>query len=303
MSLVSVPNFSTYLTTSGLTDPWGVSVSGVGHARVAPREVYPPSGHPAHHQFNWQHGRVLNHFQIVYITDGQGIFESVSGGVRDLPAGSVFLLFPGVWHRYQPRHETGWVEDWIEMNGPSVERLTEAKVISPEQPHIQIGLRPEIHDLFYECFKLARSGQPGYQPTLGVLGLQILTRVLAAAGEPNHEPSSADRGVERARAIIAQAIDQPVRMEEIAEDVGMGYSHFRRTFRAKTGLSPKQYHLQLRMRKAQAMLQNTSMSLCEIADSLGFDSPFHLSSAFKAKMGVSPSQWRTRVLAERDPAA
>jgi AraC-like DNA-binding protein len=303
MSLVSIPNFSTYLTTSGVTDTWGVSVSGAGHARVAPHEVYPPSSHPAHHGFTWQHGRVLKEFQIVYATEGEGIFESEGSGVQQLPAGTVFLLFPGVWHRYQPRRETGWVEDWIELNGPSVERLTQANVISPQHPLIHIGLRPEILDLFYDCFKLARSGQPEYQPTLGVLALQVLTRVLAAVGEPSHEPSSADRGIERAQAIIAKAIDQPVRMEEIAEDVGMGYSHFRRAFRARTGLSPKQYHLQLRMRQAQAMLQNTSKSLCEIADALGFDSPFHLSSAFKSKMGVSPTQWRTRVLAQRDPAA
>ena len=61
------------------------------------------------------------------------------------------------------------------------------------------------------------------------------------------------------------------------------------------GLSPKQYHLQLRIRKAQALLTNTSMSFQEVADALGFDSPFHLSADFKMRLGSSPTQWRAQV--------
>jgi AraC-like DNA-binding protein len=304
MSLISVPNFSTYLTSSSLTDAWGTCVTGAGHAQIATGAPYPPDGHRSDHELDWKQGRILQHYQIVYITEGHGTFESTVTGPRKISPGTVFLLFPGVWHRYRPREDTGWVEDWIEFDGPSVHRLLEHKIISPEESMFNIGMRPEVLDVFYECYRLARSSPAGCEPVLAVLGLQILTRILYVMVDRGEEPATADMGIQRAQALIAAAIDQPVRMEEIAQDVGMGYSYFRRAFRARTGLSPKQYHLQLRMRQAQAMLLNKSMSIGDIADALGFDSPFHLSAAFKAKMGMSPTLWRTRALAQqRDPAA
>ncbi len=48
----------------------------------------------------------------------------------------------------------------------------------------------------------------------------------------------------------------------------------------------------LRLDKARRMLGTTADSLQTIADWLGFNSPFHLSAAFKKEFGVSPQKWR-----------
>ena len=69
-------------------------------------------------------------------------------------------------------------------------------------------------------------------------------------------------------------------------------------FKARTGLNPKQYQLQIRLQKAQDFLANTTKAVGEIAEILGFDSAFHFSKQFKDRVGLAPQAWRKR-LAER----
>ena len=84
-------------------------------------------------------------------------------------------------------------------------------------------------------------------------------------------------------------------MQELARELNVGYSHFRQAFKERTGLSPKQYQTRTRIRKAQDFLANTSKSVKEIAEILGFDSPFHLSNQFKAHLGTAPQKWRLKL--------
>jgi transcriptional regulator GlxA family with amidase domain len=60
------------------------------------------------------------------------------------------------------------------------------------------------------------------------------------------------------------------------------------------GISPKQYHLRLQLRRAEELLANTTKSVKEISQILGFDSPYHLSAVFKAHTSLAPSHWRER---------
>jgi len=292
-----IADYVTYLPAGRLVNPWGISLEAAGHTRIRPGTVYPPAPnrHPDDHALSWERGRILNHYQIVYISQGEGLFESSGSRRRRIVEWSVFLLFPGVWHRYEPSKNTGWVEDWIEISGPAVDRLMKGGVITPKRPVFQIGPQPQIMDAFQQVHETARMLPPGYHAVLGMLGLQILARILAAAATPRGSEIGVGKSIREAQTIIADATNQPLVMQEIAEQVGMSYSYFRRAFKARTGLSPKQYHLQGRLRKVQEMLTNTSYPLRHISSVLGFDSPFHLSADFKARTGLSPTQWRERL--------
>jgi transcriptional regulator GlxA family with amidase domain len=52
-----------------------------------------------------------------------------------------------------------------------------------------------------------------------------------------------------------------------------------------------------RLRRARELLENTSLSLTEIAGQAGFSSPFYLSLRFKRQFGLSPRDHRLRVQA------
>jgi hypothetical protein len=69
-------NFYKYLPTSLEDENWGLSVLNAGYSRINENEIYPSPEHPAHHYFNWNKGRVLNDYHLVYIARGGGVFES-----------------------------------------------------------------------------------------------------------------------------------------------------------------------------------------------------------------------------------
>jgi AraC-like DNA-binding protein len=255
---------------------------------------YPPGTHPKDHALSWDRGRVLHDYQLIFISQGEGRFESADSPEQRIGPGMMFILFPNVWHRYQPTSGQGWVEDWIELSGATLNRLARSRLLSSRRPVMQPGARPEIVELFGKCHMLARNMPAGYQPMLALVGLQILANALSAsaAGE---DDSEIHRAVRQGQSIIAQASDRRLDMRKVAEEVGMSYSSFRRAFRAQTGVAPKQYHVGLRLRKAQSLLTLSSMSLKQIADALGYDSAFHLSADFKARIGMSPALWRSRL--------
>ena len=67
---------------------------------------------------------------------------------------------------------------------------------------------------------------------------------------------------------------------------------FSRAFRCATGLSPRAWIMQARLRAAQEMLETGSGSVESIAGRCGFDSPVTFWQRFKELCGVSPSVWR-----------
>jgi len=77
-----------------------------------------------------------------------------------------------------------------------------------------------------------------------------------------------------------------------ADRAVMGRPSFRRLFKQHTGLSPNQYLLEIRIRKAQSLLTNTALSVQRISEETGFESSFYFSRFFKQRTGLSPLNYR-----------
>ena len=99
-------------------------------------------------------------------------------------------------------------------------------------------------------------------------------------------------GVSHAIRYMRQHISSNIRMEEVAEQAGMGYSKFRKVFKDCTGFAPAQYFLRLKMERAKDYLQGTDFSCKEITYRLGFDSASHFNKMFRLYEGVTPTQFR-----------
>ena len=87
-------------------------------------------------------------------------------------------------------------------------------------------------------------------------------------------------------------IDSNIKFEELAQELGIGYSWFRRMFRHYTGFAPAQYLLQTKLNKAKELVIGTSLSMKQISVMLGFESQYYFSKIFKKKMGMSPNKMR-----------
>ena len=134
-----------YLTVGPGDLSWGMAVSSVGFQEVGPGEPYPPGNHPLRYLFSMEKGRVLDDYQLIYVTRGSGRFRSASLQYP-LPVvqGSLFLLFPGEWHSYSPSIETGWKEYWIGFQGKIADDWLENRFLHMQKAVFDIGLRSDV---------------------------------------------------------------------------------------------------------------------------------------------------------------
>lgn len=74
----------------------GMMVTTVGYQSIPPHSIYPVrQQHPLTYSFNPEKGRILTEYQLVYISEGCGFFESQSFKRKKIKAGTMILLFPG----------------------------------------------------------------------------------------------------------------------------------------------------------------------------------------------------------------
>jgi AraC family transcriptional regulator len=79
---------------------------------------------------------------------------------------------------------------------------------------------------------------------------------------------------------------------DMAAVAGLSRMHFASQFRVATGVRPHEFLLRRRVRRAQELLQNTTMSIVEIALTVGFQTQAHLTTVFKQFVSCTPGRWR-----------
>jgi two-component system, response regulator YesN len=103
-----------------------------------------------------------------------------------------------------------------------------------------------------------------------------------------------DRRIEAAIEIMRREPGRNLPVGEIATEIRLSHWRFIHLFKAETAFTPKQYMLRIRMRRAERLLQDSFLSVKEIAAEAGFADPSHFSRECKRYWGVSPSQIRER---------
>ena len=282
---------SRYLLANERDALWGLTVSTIGHEEIAPGDPYPTRGHADGYYFNVEKGRILNEYQLLYNPEGEGWFQSAHCSRRRLKAGDMFLLFPGEWHSYHPMEHTGWKSYWIGFKGRNMDDRVKAGFLSPEKPIYHVGYSAVIETLYKRAYEAAiEEAAYSQQVMAGIVNYLI---GIMYSLERNKELSKNQQQVDminKARLRIRESLEADLTIQQVAEDLGVSYSNFRKLFKEYTGLSPATYQQELRLQRAKELLTTTDYSIKEIAYRLNFESPDYFAAKFKAKMGIKPSE-------------
>jgi len=286
-------NYYKYLPISKMDENWGLCVLNAGCAHTVPHSSYPLGTHPEDHDFKWNTGRVLNEYQLIYITAGSGWFESNRTKQR-IAAGTVILLFPGEQHRYRPAEETGWDEYWIGFKGKIMDDLVSRDFFSPNNPCINLGINEQAFNLFSLIIDGIKREEGGYQAQISGAILHLLGTIHAGSKVNQIEDKEQHALINKARLLFRSNITNDFSPEQAAQELMIGYSNFRKLFKAYTGISPGQFYIQLKIERAKELLCSPAIPVKEIAYELRFESHFYFSKLFKEKTGLTPTAFRLR---------
>ncbi|MQO98716.1 AraC family transcriptional regulator, partial [Prevotella copri] len=238
-------------------------------------------------------GRILDEYQLLYQPEGEGVFCSAHLPETKIKAGDIFLLFPGEWHSYHPSGTKGWKSYWIGFKGKNIDDRVKAGFLSPEKPIYHVGYSNEIIALYEEAYKTAQEEVAFAQQTMaGIVNHLIgkmysLERNIVLSKDTKHVDM-----INKARLRIRESLEDTLTIQEIAQELGISYSSFRKLFKEHTGFAPALYQQNLKLQRAKELLSTTDESIKEIAYRLNFESPDYFSAKFKIQTGMKPSDFR-----------
>ena len=116
------------------------------------------------------------------------------------------------------------------------------------------------------------------------------------------EPETRDADLQKLRIAILEQPENLYLIQEMAKDTHISPYYMIRRFRKAFGLTPHQFQIQCRVRKAQKLLEKEK-SISRVTYDTGFSDQSHLDRCFQKLVGLTPAQYRYAVREEDQQSA
>ncbi|WP_207479721.1 helix-turn-helix transcriptional regulator [Arenibaculum pallidiluteum] len=228
-------------------------------------------------------------FSLAYVR--RGSFGYRTGGVAyELVAGSVLIGHPGA--EYVCTHEHACGDECLSFHAAPelVDSLGRAGTAW------RSGALPPLPELMV-LGELAQAAACGHSDVgLDEVGLAFAGRFVSLASGralPAAPPTTRDRrrAVEAALWIDDNA-QEAIDLEEVASGAGLSAFHFLRLFARSLGVTPHQYLVRCRLRRAARLLAEADRPVIDIAYSVGFGDLSNFIRTFRRAAGLSPRNFR-----------
>lgn len=235
-------------------------------------------------------------WELVFTEGGEGelIYDGESFPVK---GEEVFLFEPHVDHRFLPKTDEesrhfylgfsvdGGFPPWKRNATPPIVDETIATPVIDDLRSIasQMRLRTRQNEL-----------QRCSADALGAL-MKLLAGFLPGAGTAAQKNNRIDILVDKVKRILAENLRESVSVRRLAGSFYLSPHYFGELFKRRAGMSVKEYHNLLRLKKAEDMLRDPEKRVTEIADELGYGSIHYFSRKFKKRHGVSPIEFREKL--------
>lgn len=232
---------------------------------------------------------------FIYCVKGTGWCET--GGRRHtVRAGDLLVVPPRTPHAYGAGDSQPWTIHWLHGAGELAGEYLKELGVTAQAPVVRAGEDLQLVMLFNEALERLEHGF-AYLDLLQAS--HALAHLIAVVARRRHEfnPEAAGSIQKVAQCIIymSEHLDQPLKISALAALSSLSTAHFTALFKEQTGCAPREYIHLLRIHQACRLLQNSELSIKEIAAKLGYPDPLHFSRRFKMFQGVSPSGYRGRI--------
>lgn len=231
---------------------------------------------------------------LIYNVDGSG---SIKIGDTNFPLAqnSFFIIPEGTPHAYYSDPIDPWSIYWIHFSGKNARRLAQPVLQQIEVERTKTSRINERLALFSEIFQ---NLERGYSlETLEYINLMLpylLSTFTHLKQYRMRNESLTKDPVNQLINYMLENIQSKFKLEELAMVVKLSASHLSRLFSARTGHSPIDYFIQLKIQRSCRLLDNSDLSIADISREIGFEDQFYFSRQFRKVMNMSPRDYRKR---------
>ncbi len=244
-----------------------------------------------------------SNLELAYILSGAGRYL-VDGITYEVKQGDLLVCNPGVMHQSivtNPADST--LEFVVGITDIHLLNMPENTIELPGGGHIlslSSEIKKEISRCCYEIIEENASTQPGRYYLIQAQMMKMLILIYRAISGTAVQESMGMAFESYSKSYVVKKIVQHLRenyaqhisLDQIAHNMYLSPVYISKIFKEKTGDSPINYLIKLRLAKAKELLVEGKDSIKTIAASVGYDDVYHFSKLFKKHYGISPLNFR-----------
>jgi AraC family transcriptional regulator, arabinose operon regulatory protein len=231
---------------------------------------------------------------LIYCVGGKGEI-SLNKSVHVVPADHFFIIPAGMAHAYHSDEQNPWSIYWIHFSGNKSGIYARFACQPLPIERSKTSRISDRVDLFAEIFRNLDRGFSS--ETLEYVNL-CLPHLLASFTHLSQFRLIRESGekdpVAQGINFMLENVTKKLKLEEIASETSLSASHYSRLFLNRTGHSPIDYFIQLKIQRSCRLLDNPGWMIADVAREMGFDDQFYFSRVFRKVMAMSPAEYRKR---------
>lgn len=231
---------------------------------------------------------------LIYVTNGSGQV-SVGKERHSLYKNEGIIIPKDTPHQYSANDTDAWTIYWVHFVGTKAQFLVNrfGNKFSLRTHHC------EREDVRISLFKdLIHTLSRGYtKPNLEYVSLsfqQLLASMLYPEQFMHHLNVKDSDTISKSISFMKTHVGESLSLAQLADQAGLSVAHYSKLFTQKTGFSPVDHFIQLKIQHACQLLDITQLYVKEVAQQLGYQDPYYFSRIFKKIMQVSPVEYRRR---------
>ncbi|MBO4573542.1 MAG: helix-turn-helix domain-containing protein [Clostridia bacterium] len=223
-------------------------------------------------------------FILEHIVSGKG-YVVIDGKKHTVSEGDTYLLKSGENCEYYSDKKNPYKKLWVNFSGEFPRSL-----ISLYQLKDNFYKNVKLDDLFEKLYAIENISTDialvRFDATAVIT--EMLMRLAKSIDKLDYMPETAIK----IKTALIRSVNKPFSLENLCNELFLSKSEIIRIFKKSFKETPYRFLLNIKISYAKTMLENSMSSIKEIADHLGFSSPYHFSDTFKKHVGISPVHYR-----------
>lgn len=235
---------------------------------------------------------VRDYYILHVVVSGKGTLY-IGNNKKEFKAGDCFIVPPNEKVKYDADTIDPCKYYWVGYTGTSAKELTTKANFTKENNYVNTPTN--FNEIASKIKTMVLLKVPDQSVSYYLLGNLYILFSKFFSEEPQFEHTE-EGYVEKAMKYIDTHYNENISIQNVSDYVVLERTYFFRLFKEQTNLSPKEYLTNVRIEQAKKLLKETNQPLSNISISVGYPNYLSFFNIFMKKVGVSPSEYRERLL-------
>ena len=233
---------------------------------------------------------------IQYVREGKGVVQ-INNNIFSVSAGQAYVVFPGAVTTMTADKSESWAKSWICLHGDRIRYFLDLMNINEENPIFAWKNKKEVLNYIHFAINELKSRGDEDELNRNICGNELFKILLRLNGEREENFTMEQKQstyIVRALQFIEYNVSRAITVDQVAAHVGLNRTYFSTLFKEKMKVSPHQYLIDYKIKKACEYFENPNSTVASVGTSIGYE-PQVFSRLFKTQTGLTPREYTKKI--------